>query len=217
MGDRPSAEAQLGVRPAPTAPSWARPYASPGARAAASVALVVASAVGFAVLVAQGLLGPPITVPARDVAAKVAILAVGLGALLASGGLLGAAVAVPMWTHRCYRNLPALGSRGHLSPAWAAVSWFIPVANLVLPWVVLRDLWAAPGPASRRRWALGAWWTAWLLAGAAWIASTAGPPRWGGVAISLYEVLLAISGLLFAVLVRLITLQQDARAAATWA
>ena len=190
----------------------ARPYVSPDARAAAAIALVGASAAGFAVLVAQGLLGPPVTIPARDLAARVAILAVGLGTLAAYGGFLGAAIALPMWTHRCCRNLPALGMRGHLTPAWSAWSWLIPVANLVLPAIALRDLWSAPS-ARGWRWLLVAWWAAWLVAIALWTASTVLPTRVAVLLIPLYEAVLAVAGLLLALVVLVVTRQQDARAA----
>ncbi len=176
--------------------------------------LVGASAAGFAVLVIQGQLGPTVTIPARDLVARLAILAIALGSLFAYLGLLGAAVAVPMWTHRCYRNLVSLGGRRQLTPAWAAGSWFIPVINLVLPWIVLQDLWVGSGAPPRGRLLVGAWWVAWLAAVAAWVASDAMSPRSVGVTIPLHQALLACAGALLAAVIVVITRRQAAGIAA---
>ena len=84
-------------------------------------------------------------------------------AFLASlAGFVGAAIAVPMWMHRCYRNLPALGATAlGWSPAWAVGAWFIPIANLVLPYMVAREVWAkASGSPVRSSSLLGLWWAA---------------------------------------------------------
>jgi hypothetical protein len=193
-------------------PAPARPYASPSVRGTASAVLVGASSAGFALLTVQEVFGPPITIPVRGLAASIAILAVGLGSLAAYLGLLGGAIAVPMWTHRCSRNLPSLGSHGHLSPALAAASWLVPVANLVLPWVALRDLWLGSGPVRSGGWLVGAWWAAWLAAAAALVAGYVAPSRWIGIALLLSQGLLAVAGALIVVLVTLITRRQDARA-----
>jgi hypothetical protein len=196
-----------------SAPPWARPYEPAAARADASIVLVTQSTAGFAMLVLQGALGPPITVPARSLVAVLAVLGLVGGMLLAYLGLLGAALAVPMWMHRCYRNLPALGSRGHFSPAWAAGCWFIPIANLVLPYVAVRDVWAASRPGERWNAALVAgWWIAWLAAWALMIAH--GRLPWRGYVELMSAGLMAAAGALFICIVHLITRGQRRRAAA---
>lgn len=196
-----------------SAPAWARPYAPVQARADASVALVAQSAVGFAMLALQGAFGPPLTVPVRTPVALVAAAAVGGGTLLALLGFLGAAIAVPMWIHRCYRNLPALGSRGHLSPAWAAAGWFVPIANLVLPYLTVREVWIASTPRGRLTAALvAAWWAVWLAAWALRLANGLLP--WPGYQEILFATLMAGSGALFVSIVHLITRGQRERAAA---
>ena len=196
-----------------SAPPWARPYEPAVARADASIALVTQSTVGFAMLAVQRAFGPPITVPARSPVAVIAIVALGGGMLLAYLGLLGAALAVPMWIHRCYRNLPALGSRGHFSPAWAAGCWFVPIANLVLPYGAVRDVWAASRP--RGRWNAGlvaAWWLAWLTAWGLLVANSRLP--WRGYVDLMSTGLMAAAGALFISIVHLITRGQRLRAAA---
>lgn len=81
-------------------------------------------------------------------------------------GFIGAAIAVPVWMHRCYRNLPALGAAAlGWSPAWAVGAWFIPIANLVLPYMVARELWAkASGSPVQSSSLLGLWWAACIAA-----------------------------------------------------
>jgi Domain of unknown function (DUF4328) len=211
MGDHP----ETGARPrgrltgVSRRPARVRRYLSPGARGTATITLLGASSAGFILLALQWLVGPPLTIPARTPAAQGAVLLLGLGSLLAYGGLVGGAIAVPMWTHRCYRNLPVLGRFGHLSPAWAACGWFIPVANVVLPWIALQDLWAGPGGSARGRWRVNVWLAAWLAAGAAGIAGITMPDRWHGFNVPVGEALLASAGVLLAVIVTVITQGQD--------
>lgn len=196
-----------------SAPPWARPYEQADARADASIALVTQSTVGFVMVALQRAFGPPITVPARSPVAVVAIVAFAGGMLLAYLGLLGAALAVPMWMHRCYRNLPALGSRGHFSPAWAAGCWFVPIGNLVLPYLAVRDIWAASRPGGRWNAALvAAWWIAWLAAWVLLVASSRLP--WRGYADLMSTGLMTAAGALFISIVHLITRGQRLRAAA---
>src|SRR5215467_1536879 len=196
-----------------SAPPWARPYEPADSRADASIVLLAQSALGFAILALQEAFGPPLTLPARSLVSVVAVFAVGGGTLLAYLGLLGAAIAVPMWIHSSYRNLPALGSRGHLSPAWAAGCWFVPVANLVLPFVAVRDVWAASRPGERWNAALvAAWWIAWL---AAWLLLvTNGRLPWRGYVDLISTGLMAGAVALFISIVHLITRGQTRRAAA---
>ncbi len=205
-----------GVNVPVSAPSWARPHVPAQARADAAIALVAQSSIGFAALALQGGIGPPLTLPVRSLAAVIAALALGGGTLLAYLGLLGAAVAVPMWAHRCYRNLPVLGSRGHLLPAWAAASWFVPIANLVLPYIVVRDLLAAA--AGGRGWnaALASgWWITWIAAWALRLAGALLP--WHGYQDVLASALLVVAGGSFIGIVHLVTDGQRRQSAAALA
>ena len=201
-----------------SAPPRARPYEPADSRADASILLVAQSALGFAILALQGALGPPLTLPARSLAALVAGFALGGGTLLAYLGLIGAAIAVPMWVHNCYRNLPALGSRGHLSPAWAAASWFVPLSNLVLPYVAVRDLWIASGAKGRPGGSLVAgslvagWWVAWL--GALVLRVSTGYLAWSGYLGVVAAGMMALAGALFITIVHVVSRGQRERAAA---
>jgi len=95
--------------------------------------------------------------------------------------LAGVAVFVVLvvWTYRAARNLEALGRPSPtLGAGWAIGGWFIPFANLVLPFLVLRDVWKGGEPGVPRgdpRWKqvpVGAplivWWSLWVASWVAW-------------------------------------------------
>jgi hypothetical protein len=102
-----------------------------------------------------------------------------LSALLWLVVFAASAVAFLVWIHRAYRNLTALGNpERHLeySPGWAVGSYFIPFANLVWPYKVMRELWTKSDPKVRTAddltwYSSGApplvtiWWLAWIAAG----------------------------------------------------
>ena len=140
-------------------PAWARPYAPAEGRATAAVVLVGMSAAGTALglLTAAVDLFTALTSPGSDVSLAQNIISL-LAFLPYIAGTIGAMIAVPIWMHRAYRNLPALGEQGmHWSPAWAAGGWFIPFVNLAVPYLVMRDLWSRFGDA---RPLPQQWWTA---------------------------------------------------------
>jgi hypothetical protein len=62
--------------------------------------------------------------------------------------IASAIAAFCMWTHRVYRNLPALGARGlRYTPAWAVGWLFVPLVNLVVPFFVFSEIWRHSIPA----------------------------------------------------------------------
>jgi hypothetical protein len=145
-------------------PLWSRPYAPPESRASAAIGLVVAAMAGAGLffigealdLVAVLVLPDPLV----EFVAQTADLIAAIGSI---AGTVGAAIAVPMWMHRTYRNLPSLGATNlRWSPGWAAGSWFIPFVNLVLPYLVTRELWGATDPPRPAFPLLEAWWVAWI-------------------------------------------------------
>src|SRR5439155_1843984 len=83
---------------------------------------------------------------------------------------LAAAVAWLRWQHRAHENLRALGVSGlAYTPGWAVGWWFIPFANLVLPYLVMVELWRASDPTGSPAWArqritalLPLWWITYL-------------------------------------------------------
>ena len=101
-------------------------------------------------------------------------------ALLFYGALIGCAIAFPMWMHRANRAARALGATGmEFTPGWAAGWFFVPFANLVMPYRVAVELWKAaihisprmvageqrprrPSSGSGGGFGLVAAWSAWL-------------------------------------------------------
>ena len=78
-----------------------------------------------------------------------------------------AAIPWLLWQFRAHANLRALGVSGlKYSPGWAVGWWFVPFANIVVPFLVMRELWKASDPdASSLDWIgrratalLGLWW-----------------------------------------------------------
>ena len=71
----------------------------------------------------------------------------GIPALAQLAAYLTTGVLFLIWIYRVHRNLPALGiRRPKYSPGWA-VGWFlVPVANLALPYDVVKELWKDSNP-----------------------------------------------------------------------
>jgi hypothetical protein len=143
-------------------PPWARPYAPPEGRAAAAVALVALAMAGSVLFFfgeSLDLVAAVATAPGSGVEVAGAVIVL-IGEIFFLAGLVGSAIAVPMWMHRVFRNLPALGEQGmRWSPAWAAGAWFIPILNFYVPYQVMRILWSGFGDGRPLvQW----WWAAWI-------------------------------------------------------
>jgi hypothetical protein len=65
-----------------------------------------------------------------------------------------------VWIHRVFVAIRASGGTTSWSPGWAVGGWFVPLANVVLPWLTVRDALKALG---RPTALAGAWWLTWLL------------------------------------------------------
>ena len=79
-----------------------------------------------------------------------------------------------VWLYRAYDNLRAFNawSRLDASPGWAVGSFFVPFANLIIPYRAVKEAWQKSGPPSEALLSQPAapayfpvWWTFWLLAG----------------------------------------------------
>jgi small-conductance mechanosensitive channel len=146
---------------------------------------------------------------------------VGLPAILFLLGYVGAAIAVPMWCHRAYRNLPALGAQNlRFSPGWAAGAWFVPVLALWRPYEVLRETWQNSRPQGEPWTLLKIYWWAWLIG--YWvglsqvITSATSPGGIAGYALGLFSNLLdVVAGVLGILVVLRITQGQESRIART--
>jgi hypothetical protein len=79
------------------------------------------------------------------------------------------------WTRRGYRNLGCLGVSGRrLASSWATFGWLVPGANLIVPKLVVDDIWRASDadvPSGSSRWRSSAvptanhmWWISTIVA-----------------------------------------------------
>lgn len=89
---------------------------------------------------------------------------------LASAGLIVyvvTAIVFLVWLRRSVSNARALGVvTGDYTPNWAVFAWMVPIANLVAPYRLIRDLHndlAAPASDRPGIRLIRAWWTAWLV------------------------------------------------------
>ena len=133
-----------------------------------------------------------------------------------------------VWQFRAHANLRALGASDlRFSPGWVVGWWFIPFANLAMPYLTMRELTKASDPSvgaidwqsSRTPRILVAWWVAWLarvgMASIAFSLSGPGKVLTVGEAISaqnaaLFADLLYVAAAVLAVLlVRLIDRRQE--------
>lgn len=67
--------------------------------------------------------------------------------LLSFSVFIGAAVSFLMWLYRAYQNLLSLGAvKTEYPPSWAVGGFFIPFANLFVPYKAVREIWVRSGP-----------------------------------------------------------------------
>jgi hypothetical protein len=144
-------------RELPPWPHWARPFASNGTRTGWATGLLgalICGAVIFTIVTAIEIVVVSAALSQRrpltsTEGSTIALLDV-LGSLLYLLPNVGCAIAIPMWAHRAYRNLPALGAQGlRFSPRWAAGAWFVPILNLFRPYQVVGEAWTASDPQER--------------------------------------------------------------------
>jgi hypothetical protein len=77
--------------------------------------------------------------------------------------IVATAISFLRWLHSAVRQAQALQINVDATPGWAVGYWFIPFANLVKPFHVIRKLLAGLGGedlVTRSR--VGAWWGMWI-------------------------------------------------------
>ena len=123
-------------------------------------------------------------------------------ALLQMTVFVAAAIATLRWLYLAKVNAFAFGAEDMMvSPGWAVAWFFIPFANLVMPYLAMRETWkasaepgdwqAAPAPAT-----LFLWWGAWLLAGAAGVVAFRITADFGKDAVATAQILFLVADLL---------------------
>jgi hypothetical protein len=88
---------------------------------------------------------------------------------------LSTAILFFAWFYRAHKNLPVLGAQGlSYTPRGTLGWWFVPFANLVRPYQVMREVWKASNPEGRSANGMGwkslvvtpklkLWWGLWLM------------------------------------------------------
>ncbi len=102
-------------------------------------------------------------------------------AMIIVSGIVAIAIFVLLiiWLYRAAKNNDAFGRQNpRLGPGWAIGGWFIPVANFVIPFIIMDDVWRGSDPSIprgdpnwRRSSTLGAIW-AWLVTAVIWFVPT---------------------------------------------
>ena len=132
----------LAWQPVPSRAGPAYLYVSATPLATAATIVIAVTLAGYLLVVVDQLvrLAAALGLVGSAVTAGAALLSLP-GDLLFFGGLLGGAITVPMWMYRSNRNLRALGAEGlRWSPGLSAGGWFIPVANIFIPYLALDEL-----------------------------------------------------------------------------
>lgn len=79
-------------------------------------------------------------------------------------GLLSTIVTFLYWLYVATRNLVGWGLRPRWAPGWAIGAWFIPVADLVLPLLVVREAARRSGSGRGGAALVVVWWVVFLVA-----------------------------------------------------
>lgn len=82
--------------------------------------------------------------------------------------LIAAGAAFLVWQYRANANARAMGADDmRVTPGWSAGWYFVPLANIVMPFIALSELWKAS--TNPRDWqglsgpfVIGLWWAFWL-------------------------------------------------------
>lgn len=160
----------------------------------------------------------------------VGITLIGLLALLEIPLRLILIIVFLIWLYKAYSNLtPLQGQSLQSSPGWAVGWWFIPFANLVKPFQVVRELYNESDPEfdpqssfmyvpAGTPFVIGLWWAAFLLSGFAYRISNSlygngDLPASSDFAVVLLigAILGTVAALLAAYIVRSIFVRQRAR------
>ena len=76
----------------------------------------------------------------------------------------GSAITFLKWEHFTVRGVNALGHDVGATPRWSVGAWFIPFANIIWPYLVIRRMVVSVGGESTLQEAkVGAWWVLWVL------------------------------------------------------
>ncbi len=107
----------------------------------------------------------------------IGLVLIGLASLPYFPVYLGTVITFLIWLYRSFNNLSALEATNlEFSPGWAVGWWFVPFANLIKPFQVIRELWNESDPEFDKDLGflsssmgahpiIGFWWAAFLISG----------------------------------------------------
>lgn len=144
-----------------TPQGFARPPGSVGVQSTRGLATALSVLVPMvAVLSLLGVALDPMEIRVED--QQTTLFQGWMGVLTSIVWVAAAAVALT-WAYRVVANARLVGDPTRPSPGWAVGSWFIPLANYVLPFLVLKEAWTKSRVGYMAVFAL--WWGTWVLAG----------------------------------------------------
>jgi len=94
-----------------------------------------------------------------------------IASLASIAAFIVSAIAISMWIYRAHSSLREAGREDlQFSPGWAVGWYFIPLANLVMPFKAMRELWneshlSADSYGGEAPGNLGVWWGTWIIGG----------------------------------------------------
>lgn len=155
-----------------------------------------------------------------------AILLTGVLGLATIAVYIATAIAFLMWLYRANNNIAAFGEPREHSAGWAVGSFFVPFANLVVPYRATREIWRKSDPVTAEGmfYAVSppgffpAWWGFWIasnIASNVYVRMTlAEAPLDASAIVGIFSEVLSVGAAWLAILVvRDIDRRQEARAA----
>lgn len=121
----------------------------------------MATAVGVVINLVLGLVLGVLPMTLTEPDKNLGMLAViGLVGLLSSGIGIGIIIIFLLWIHQAAKNVRAFGQQMlEITPGWAVGWWFIPFANMWMPFKAVREIWRASDPDAVTRTGEGTSWT----------------------------------------------------------
>ena len=161
--------------------------------------------------------------------ANLGLLLIGFASLPYTPVYILTVVLFLMWVYRSYRNLSPLKARNlEFSPGWAVGWWFVPLANFVKPFQIIRELWNESDPdfdedlgympsSLDTPETVGFWWAAFLISGFAFrisdrmVENDGSVNKYFPVAFLVASIINAAAAILAILIVKTITERQEER------
>ena len=195
------------------------PYHTARRRAQLTVVLLVVGAVISFLTIPSHILEmyfPPFDANqevADNLGGFIALMLTAVLALATVGVYIATVISFLMWLHRASSNLRAFGEPQDTSPGWAVGSFFVPFANLFVPYRGVREVWKKSDPAAANSMFypvsppafFPAWWGFWIASNIAnniyFRMSTFDAGRDATALVGIFSEILSIAAAGFAIMV----------------